>query len=644
MDNSLIWLLIPGTLAIFYYVWVSVQYRYLSYDLVEYLLAGKRVSSTRFILASTTVTLLGVMSLPHMGLFYRSGFSYGFAALAVIIVPLTAALFAKRIWILGRIFNPLTSTQLLGDYYRSNGIRLVTALTAILIALTLTIMSLRFGASLTAALPGTSSLISLMTMTLMSALLFFHAAFGGMGAIMRVAAPAGIALILALIVATLVCIDALGGFASLIDELGNLQKDQINAPLFAPGALYDPLPAAAPTNISWPGTMILTSLLALMGLASTPATIMINFTAAKGRAHAPQQFFAAALMSGLVLFTTTIIIALAARMAHKIPDLGATNPVGPLSAGSEPHAIMSLLLATPLGNPLVLGFITFVLLAGLVASTSAALLTAGATIANDIFYEKLKCSHLPTFRKSITRFSIGLLLGVALLIAWQKPDDPLPLFLLAGAFGLQLLPALVGLCYFPSLGGKAVRDGVLAGLAGVVATSMIPQGLTEIFGINLPFDAWPLSLHPAFWGLAANCGVLLLNGLFGLLTQKAAQHKQSLAHQLSYHVLPDGKPLMAPYARIWWLVALLAAGLFVLTIAVPLGALPLSGFVLHDIFPSVMPPLWIWQILSWIIGLALVYIAAYKLQPIFDPEQALDGSLDPLRRRFRVKAQSRKHV
>ncbi len=639
MDNSLIWLLVPGTLAIFYYIWVSAKYRYLSYDLVEYLLAGKRLSSTRFILASTTVTLLGVMSLPHMGLLYRSGFSYGFAALAAIIVPLTLALFARRIWILARIFNPLTCAQLLGDYYRSNGVRFVTALTAILIALTLTIMSLRFGASLMVGLLGTSSLISLLTMALMAALLFFHAAFGGMGAIMRVAAPAGIALVLALIVATLVCIDALGGFASFIDALTQMQSDQINAPLFAPGALFDPLPAAAPTNISWPGTMVATTLLALVGLASAPATIMISFTAAKGRAHAPQQFFAAALMSGLLLFTTTIIIALATRMAHKIPDLAASQPVGTLSAGSEPQAIMSLLLATPLGNPLLMGFIAFALLAGLVASTATALLTAGATIANDIFYERLKRSHQPTFRKSIIRFTIGLLLGVALLIAWQKPDDPLPLFLLAGAFGLQLLPALFGLCYFPSLGGKAVRNGALAGLVGVVVTSMIPQGLADILTIDLPFDAWPLSLHPAFWGLVANFSLLLLTGLFGLLTRNAAQHQQSRAHQLSYHVLPDGKPLMAPYARVWWLVALLVACLFTLTIALPLG-----GFMLGDIFPSYMPPLWIWQILSWFVGLALVYIAAYKLQPIFDPEQALDGSLDPLRRRFRVKAHSRKRV
>ena len=65
---------------------------------------------------------------------------------------------------------------------------------------------------------------------------------------------------------------------------------------------------------------------------------------------------------------------------------------------------------------------------------------------------------------------------------------------------MQLLPALLGLCYFPSLSAQAVRNGAFAGLLGVIATSTIPQGLANMIGIDLPFDAWPLSLHPAFWG------------------------------------------------------------------------------------------------------------------------------------------------
>ena len=649
MDKSLIWLLVPGAFAIVYYIQVSARHRQLSYDLVEYLLAGKRLSSARFILATTTISLLGIMSLPHMGLLYRSGFSYGLAALAAIIVPLTSALFARRLWVLGRIFTPLTAAQLLGDYYASKGLRLLIALTAILIALTLSVMTLRFGAALVQGIGGSSSLLALATMGAIAALLFFHTAFGGMGAIMRISSRVGIILVVALVVATLVCIDALGGFAGFIDHLVKLQYQEINAPLFMQGAFFDPTPAAAPANMAWPGTMVLTSLLALIGLACAPASVMLSFTPAKAQAHATQQFFAAALLSGLVLFTTTIIIALTARLSHEIAGFSTNSQLISPTIGSEPQTIMALLLATPLGNPLLIGFIALALLAGLIASTSAALLTAGGILASDIFYERLKRSHQLTRRKSITRYAIGLFLGVALLIAWQKPGDPLPLFLLAGAFGLQLLPALTGLCYFEKLTGDTVRNGLFAGLLGVVATSAIAQGLTGLVGGALPFDAWPLSLHPAFWGLATNIVAMGLTGLAHLTSKTAKAQNQTVAHRLSYHILPDQKPLMAPDAPKWRLVALLTGALFVFVTAIPFSGTAIDSPKLHELFfldalPSFMPPLWSWQFLSWIIGLALVYITAYRLQPVFDPEQDQNGSSNPLRRRFRVKARSRKRV
>lgn len=654
MDKTLIWLLVPGALAIFAYYLVSARYKHLSYDLEEYLLAGKRLPRGRFILATTTISLLGLMALPHMGLFYRSGFSYGFAALAVIIVPLISALFARRLWILGRVFSPLTPAQLIGDYYRSNGMRVLTAVISVLVALSLTVMSLRFGAGLMEGLLGggsatisrpeasfdISSWIAPLTMTVMAAILFFHTAYGGMGAVLRMAAPVGIFLVFALVLGALVSIDALGGFESFFGHLGTLQTDQTTAPLFTQGRFFDTLPAAAPANMAWPGLMVISGLIALAGLASTPATLMVSFTAAKGQSHAPAQFIATALITGLVLLTTTIMMALLGRLAGEMAGISTdtvTNTVAPLTAGHEPQMIMSLLSATPLGAPLLLVLITLALIAGLIASAAASLMTAGGMISNDIFYQRLKNTNRPTYQKSITRSAIAVLLLVALAISWTKPEDPLPLFLLAGAFGVQLLPALVGLCYFEKLSSQSILNGAIAGLIAVVLTSTVPQGLADFFGITLPYGAWPLSLHPAFWGLAANLTVMFIAHIKSKAMRGSKDHKQALAHQLSFHVLPDGQPLMAPDAPKWQFIALLIGALFAVV-----TFLPFTGMTFPHILPSVMPSLWSWQFLSWFIGLALVYVVAYRLQPTFDPEQAHDGSFNHQRRRFRVKARTRR--
>ena len=637
MDKSLIWLLVPGTLLIIYYLRVSNRYQHKNYDLEEYLQAGKRLSGPRFFFAMTAVTLLGIMPLPHMGLFYRSGFSYGSLALAAIIIPLVSALFARRLWILSRIFTPLTPAQLLGDYYRSARIRGITAFVAVLFALTLAGMSLRLGTSLVEALFGNShSLTSLVTLFALALLMFLHTIYGGMGAILRVAAPVGLFLMGALILSALVSIDAAGGFPTFFDLLAHMQNDPINAPLFTQSRFFNPLPAAAPDNMAWPGAMVATSLLALAGLATAPVSLMLDFTPAKSSSHAPQQFFAAALMTGLLFVSTTIVVALLPRLATEIAGFPAAN-TNLMKTGLASTQIITLLKATPLGHPLLLGLIALSLMAGLVASTSAALLAAGGMVANDIFYEKLKKADRPSYRRSIIRFTVGAVLIMAVAAALLVPTDPLPLFLLAGALGLQLLPALSGLCYFKSLGARSICFGMVGGIFAVLTTSTLLQGLLGLLGVSLPFDAWPLSLHPAFWGLGTNLAILLATRGLANKRDLETSDKRALSHRRSYHYTPDEQALMAPDARFWSKVALSITTLFLITLA-----LPLTGMALPALGPASFPAMWSWQILSWLTGLALVYVVAYRLQPVFDPGQFLHGSLTPQKWRFRVKAQSRK--
>ncbi len=637
MDKTLIWLLVPAALVVFYYVHISARHRLSSYDLDEYLLAGRRLPQTGFVIASTTATFLGLMVLPHMGLFYRSGFSYGFLALGAIVLPFTSAFFARRLWVLGRIYNPTTPAGLIGTYYRSRALRSLTGWVAILVALALTLMSLRLVILLAAELTGGSasvaafSPLSLGVVTTLALLLFYHTAYGGMGAVMRAGIAAGVMLTVALALAGLVTLDALGGFGGFFDLLSKMQLDQTKNQLFTTDRFFNTLPAAAPGNMAWPGLMVASSLFALAGLATGPAGLITAFMPQKGRSLASSQFFAAALLSGFILLTIGIVMALAAHLAPSHSLAAAPR------AGNESALLMQLLMAAPLGSPLLAGLVALALSAALFTGASLALMTAGAMISGDLFHERLKASHQLTYRKSLTRYGIGLMVLVATLAALTLPVDPLPLFLLAGAFGLQLLPALVGLCYFQTLTARAVRNGLFAGLALVFLTSSLTQGLAGLFHLSLPFDAWPYSVHPALWGLGANLVLMGLTSLFSTPQTTPDEQRQQLEHQRAYHVLPDGQPLMPQDTPKWRRFAVFAGGLFLLSLALPL--LNLTG---HPERPSLLPALWGWQFASWIIGLALVHIIAYRLQPVYDPEQALAGSPDPLKRRFRVKAPTRR--
>ncbi len=651
MDDSLIWLLVPGLLAIYAFVRVSARHKQLSYDIEEYFLAGRKLSTARFALATSTISLLGFIALPHTGLLYRSGFSYGFLALGTIVIALTSALFARRTWNLSRLFNPLTPAQLLGDYYRSNGLRLIVTLIAVLIACCLTILALRLSLDLLQGMlgglkngivPQIHSKISHTVMFTLTALLFIHAAYGGMGAILKLASISGLFLLILLPVAAIIALATLGEGAEFFDRFALLTQKEILIPHLGTGAFFAPSTPAAPLNAPWPGLMVMSSLLAFAGLALSPAVLMSSFTARKGQSMAAQQFFTTAFLTGLLLLTSGVAIAFAPLLAAN-PGPSASGALSSdiltgnnwsSMAGLEPQMLMRMLHMSFVGTPLVLSLFALALVAGLLVSAAAALLAAGAMISGEFNRHGAKQTAQNLRQKSLTRIAIGLILFVCLILALQKPSDPLPLFLLAGAFGLQLLPALLGLCYFNRLSGPAVQDGALAGLLAVFVTSSLPQGLSAVAGLSLPFGAWPLSIHPALWGLLFNLAGLFVGSLIDRSPGNSEKSQQAQAHQKSWHILPDGKPIMAPGAAKWRWLALVLLVVFIWTLAVPLtngripGPLELS--------------LWGWQFFAWLVGLVLVYVVAYRLQPTFDPERALEGSPDPLNRRFRVKARMRK--
>ena len=84
------------------------------------------------------------------------------------------------------------------------------------------------------------------------------------------------------------------------------------------------------------------------------------------------------------------------------------------------------------------------------------------------------------------------LLGVAYWLSLQESDLLVNIINLSGSGALQLLPAILGVC-FP--GGRSLsKAGVLWGLAASVAT----------LWWSLLLDPNPLGIHGGLWGLAAN--------------------------------------------------------------------------------------------------------------------------------------------
>ncbi|HEY5647967.1 MAG TPA: sodium:solute symporter family protein, partial [Nitrospiria bacterium] len=191
---------------------------------------------------------------------------------------------------------------------------------------------------------------------------------------------------------------------------------------------------------------------------------------------------------------------------------------------------------------------------------------------------------------------------------------------LAVAYGLQMWPALIAVCWWPWLTRQGVISGLIAGLVAVT--------LTETLGAKMgtPWGRWPLTIHSAGWGIFLNLSVAVT---VSALTQKGAETR----HRLNFHQflkdqagLPQKKKALVPWAWAfvitWFLFGVGPGAVIGNTVFGDPGD---SGSWLFGI-----PSIWAWQLLWWGIGVVMMWFLAYKMELSTPPEQEIVSIQDDI--------------
>jgi len=180
---------------------------------------------------------------------------------------------------------------------------------------------------------------------------------------------------------------------------------------------------------------------------------------------------------------------------------------------------------------------------------------------------------------------------------------------LAMALGLQLCVPFAAICWLPALSGRAVSAGLIAALAATLATVPLSHPL---FG-GPAWPAWPLTIHPALWGLAANLAVC-----FAVVALERDAEGRQARGKLHRHIRElgtagdSGDENTGPA----WLAA-------ILWIFFALGPGTVIGngiFGSPDLTPNEwdfgVPSIIAWQLLAWISGLALLVYLSRRGGPV----------------------------
>ncbi|MCH6584074.1 MAG: sodium:solute symporter family protein [Proteobacteria bacterium] len=635
MEAKIVWLFIFVLLYWAYCIFWGVKCALSAKTATDYFIAGRKLSLWVFVLAATATSFSGWTFMGHPGLLYRDGFQYAYASFYAITIPFTGVMLLKRQWILGKRYGFVTPGEMLSTYFRGDTIRLLTVLVALCFSIPYLGLQLRASGFLFNVL--TDGYLSVdVGMWMLSTIVFIYVASGGLRAVAYVDTLQCVLLMLGITAIGIIALSYVGGWTKLNEGIAALAlfdpkktPDGFSHYVAIPGVIQWVSTGPKAVGGAWTGIMILTYMFALMGIHSSPAFSMWAFANNNPRPFAPQQVWASSFGIGLILFFFTAMQGMgghllgadtafmAAHPEHVNNVLGAGLGGTDLmqSAGKQGMLIPQLIGLMADAAPALVGLLAVCALAAMQSTGAAYMSTAGGMLVRDLFKRYLMPNASHSQQKFWGRIGVLVIVLAALVVATTSKDALVLLGGLAVAFGFQMWPPLMAVCYFPWFTRQGITCGLAAGIVAVVCTETVGQSL----GITA-WGRWPLTIHSAGWGIFFNLGI-------AVIVSAMTQNDEDMKHRMSFHnflrqhaCVPAAKRGLVPAA---WIITLV-------WFFFGIGPGAVIGNTIfgnpNDITTWVfgMPSIWAWQILWWVLGVFMMWFLAYKMEFSTIPETEIE--------------------
>ena len=600
----------------------------------DYFLSSRNTSPWVFALAATAISLAGWIFIAHPGLVFRDGFQFANTSFITIVVAISGVVLLKRQWMLGKRFGYTTSGEMLTAYYKGDGLRIISVGIALL-----------FGIPFVAMLYGASGyLISELTdgmmsrnfaMWTLSGFVLLYSIMGGMQAILKIAVVQFVLFVLGMILLGLFALDLVGGFDSLNKGLANIAKDVTshlgktkgmgggNFPgYFAiPGVIQftDGICIEIPKGGPWTSIMILTFMLSVMGIQSSPSFTMLGFTSRSPKGFAIHLIWGAAAVVGIILFIFSIIIGVSANLLGANANvneagLAIANYLPEISKQQHTELVVHFIKLVGNSSPWLVGFLAVCAVASLQATATSFMSTTGNILSRDIYVQYFQKDSDDKKQIGVARLFTGLVFLSGMLLASFSMEATLLLGSLAIACSFQLWPSLLGATWLPWINRSGAIAGLSIGLIAVLLTEPLGQKLT---GGALPWGVWPWNIHSAAWGMFFNIVICMIISLMAI-NDPEKEHRQTFHNFFQKHSdikLSDrwSKPVGALLLMVWMFFAIGPGSVF--------GNMAFGEpNIGYDQWLLGMPSIWAGQIIWWALGVGVVWFLANKLRMSVEPK------------------------
>ena len=582
----------------------------------DYFLAGRSIGIWVFVLAATATSFSGWTFVGHPGKIFTDGLPYAFASFYALTIPFTGVLFLRRQWVLGKAYRYITPGEMYSDYYGGNSIRLLTVLVAFLFSVPYLGVQLRASGVLFNVL--TDGLVSVnFGMFTLSAIVMIYVASGGLRSVAFVDCAQAILLALGITILGGIAIYYAGGYSGFTNGLAdivmadvtsgqNLTADGYSMKVAIPGSIQMVSAGSKATGGPWTGIMCMTYMFALMGIQSSPAFSMWAFANKTSKAFRWQQVVASSIVIGVLLFSFTIFQGLGGHILI-------AN--GVLDSANDNNLVPQLINLLSDAAPWLVGLLAVCALAAMQSTGAAYMSTFSAMVTRDIYAKFISPNASDKNQKLSGRIFVIIVTGAALIVAANSSQAIVMLGGLAVAYGFQMYPALIGICYYKGFTQKGIVAGLVVGLIAVTLTDRT----SAWFGV--PWGAYPLTIHSAGWGIFFNLIITFLVSHFSAETD-AERNNKAKKHQL-LQAVSGMNSARKKKIRLAWILTLIwflvGFGPFA-TIGNTIFSDPNSPALWA---PFALPSIWVWQIMFLGYGIFVMWFLAFHMgmsEPI-DPKK-----------------------
>jgi SSS family solute:Na+ symporter len=458
------WVVATGLIALyllFTLVLGAVANRRMTVDIEDFFLYGRKAGFIVLYLTVVATYHSAFAFLGSGGFFYTHGIGFWDAGTWTILTGAITYVLGTRIWALGKKFRYVTPADMLADFYESEAVRVVTALVSVVFTiLYIQVQAQGLGYIINVASGGRVS-FELGTFILIVVAATYVMA-GGIRAVYWTDVLQGVWMYIALWVGGLYLAYTLfGGPGELWNRVVSERPDLLTVP--GPNGFFTPG--------MWFGMTIVLS----FGIVFQPHMWIRYYTALSDRTI--KWLGATTPIYLMTIYVPAALVGLGGALI--MPDLEIADRIFPEMLFAHAPA-----------------WLTGLVLAGATAaamSTLDSILHANTTVlTRDVYQRYLVKNASQSHYINAGRGFVFLLLLVGYVLSVRTFDLLVVLVSLSGAGALQLMPAVLGVC-FPTR-RKLTRAGILAGIAA---------GLGTLY-LTLVVHPHPLGMHAGIWSLLAN--------------------------------------------------------------------------------------------------------------------------------------------